>query len=128
MHSTGGEMRCHCGRPAFTTVRGRDVDSAATDADGSPCYGRLARRDVRQYFEQSVAKLGIDSKLLMYDGPQHSISAPCLLKRRTFVEWLIDVRDEVWRRANLRHHARLLFDWTELELCQIVGIALLLTG
>src|SRR5689334_10714113 len=64
----------------------------------------------------------------MHDRPEYLIGPPRLLQRRALVERLVDVRSEVRRRADLRHHARLLLDRAELELCQIIGVALLLVG
>ena len=75
-----------------------------------------------------LTELGIDTELLVHDWPQHPVSTPCLIKRRALVEGLGDVRIEVRRRTDLRHRARLLFDRADLELRQVVGVALLVGG
>src|SRR5260370_41845590 len=128
MQGTGEPGRYRGGRPGVAGVRGRDVDLARADPYVGPRHGRLARRDAWEYLEQPMTELGVDPELLVHDGPQHPIGAPCLVERRALIERLGDVRIEVWRRADLRHRARPLFGRAELELRQGVVGALLVGG
>ena len=80
MQSTG-ELGPHRGRPVVAAVCGRDGDCTRTNPDTGPRHSGLVRWNVREHFEQPVTELRVDPELLVYDGPQHPIGTPCLLKR-----------------------------------------------